>query len=101
VLLFAISYIDKSSTLGDDIMQIEYGSPKPETYQIIVSGHLDTRWKDWFDGFTISHQTNSETYLIGLVADQAALHGLLAKIRDLGLSLLSVTRLGTELGKNI
>ena len=74
-------------------MQAEQSSHQKETYQIIVSGHLDFKWKDWFDGFDISHQANNETLRVGPVADQAALHGLLAKIRDLGLSLSSVTRL--------
>mgnify|MGYP001820721151 CR=1 FL=1 len=74
-------------------MQAEQSSHQKETYQIIVSGHLDFKWKDWFDGFDISHQANNETLMVGPVADQAALHGLLAKIRDLGLSLSSVTRL--------
>ena len=77
-------------------MRAEQTSPKQETYQIVVSGHLDLKWKDWFDGFRITHQANNETCMIGLVADQAALHGLLAKIRDLGLSLSSVTRVESQ-----
>jgi len=59
-------------------------------YEIRVKGTLDDQWSDWFDGFTITPQANDETVLTGLVADQAALHGLLAKIRDLGLPLLLV-----------
>ena len=69
---------------------------EPAIYQIRVKGHLDRKWSDWFDGFTIVAQTNDETLLTGPVADQAALHGLLAKIRDLGLPLLSVKRVKTE-----
>jgi hypothetical protein len=63
-------------------------------YQIRVAGTLDRKWSDWFDGFTIvaCSQDNNETLLTGPVVDQAALHGLLAKIRDLGLPLLSVKR---------
>ena len=61
-------------------------------YQIRVKGNLDQKWSDWFDGFTITPQDNDETLLTGPVADQAALHGLLGKIRDLGLPLLSVKR---------
>lgn len=61
-------------------------------YQIRVKGHLDKRWSDWFDGLTITYPSNDETLLYGQVVDQTALHGLLAKIRDLGLSLLSVER---------
>jgi len=81
-------------------MHAEQTSPKQETYQIIVNGHLDLKWKDWFDGFSITHQANNETYLIGSVADQTALHGLLAKIRDLGLSLSSVTRVAREMDQS-
>jgi hypothetical protein len=62
-------------------------------YQIRVKGHLDKRWSDWFDGFTITYPSDEETLLRGRVVDQAALHGMLAKIRDLGLSLLSVERI--------
>jgi len=61
-------------------------------YQIRVKGNLDQKWSDWFDGFTITPQAGGATLLIGPVADQSALHGLLAKIRDLGLPLLSVQR---------
>lgn len=69
------------------------------SYQIKVKGNLDQKWSDWFNGFTITPQAvdkrhpNDTTLLTGPVADQAALHGLLAKIRDLGLPLLSVKRL--------
>jgi hypothetical protein len=62
-------------------------------YCIRVKGHLDPHWTDWFDGLTITHQADGETLLTGPVVDQAALHGLLLKIRDLNLPLLAVTRL--------
>jgi hypothetical protein len=62
-------------------------------YQIRVKGHLDSKWSDWFDGLTITVQANHKTLLAGPVADQCALHGLLAKIRDLGLPLLSIERM--------
>lgn len=65
-------------------------------YRIKVKGTLDRKWSDWFDGFTITPQANDETLLTGPVADQAALHGLLAKIRDLGLPLLSVKRVSDD-----
>jgi hypothetical protein len=65
---------------------------RQRAYQIRVKGSLDGKWSDWFDGFTITAQENEESVLTGPVADQAALHGLLAKIRDLGLPLLSVKR---------
>jgi hypothetical protein len=62
-------------------------------YHIRVKGILDKRWSDWFDDLTIAPQANGETLLTGPVRDQAALHGLLAKVRDLGLPLLSVKRM--------
>jgi hypothetical protein len=65
-------------------------------YEIRVKGNLDLRWSDWFDGFSITPVGDDETLLIGSVADQAALHGMLHKIRDLGLTLLSVQRLGRD-----
>ncbi len=67
---------------------------KPGIYHIRVKGNLDRRWSDWFDGFGITPQAGDETLLTGPVADQAALHGLLNKIRDLGLPLLLVKREG-------
>jgi hypothetical protein len=63
---------------------------KPGVYQIRVKGNLDEKWADWFDSFAITPQPDDETLLVGRVVDQAALHGLLAKIRDLGLPLLTV-----------
>lgn len=69
---------------------------KQGVYQIRVRGNLGRTWSDWFDRFTITPQANDETLLTGLVADQCALHGLLAKIRDLGLPLLSVKRVENE-----
>lgn len=77
-------------------MREQQNSQMREAYQIKVRGHLDLEWKDWFDGFIISPQANGETILVGNVEDQAALHSLLAKIRDLGLSLLSVNRTESE-----
>ncbi len=62
----------------------------PEIYQIKIKGFLDDRWADWFDGFTITHQGKTQTLLIGPIYDQGALHGILAKIRDLDLTLISV-----------
>ena len=61
-------------------------------YKIWVKGILDSTWSDWFGGFSITVQ-GDETTLVGRVIDQAALHGMLAKINDLGLSLISVSRL--------
>ncbi len=64
--------------------------PEPELYEIRVRGHLDDRWAEWFEGMTITLEEDGDTLLTGPVTDQAALHGLLKKIRDLGLPLLSV-----------
>jgi hypothetical protein len=58
--------------------------------KIRLQGQIDERWSEWFEGLTITHTEQGETLLTGFVADQAALHGLLAKVRDLGLSLVSV-----------
>jgi len=71
------------------------GSGWPAEYEIRVAGVLDGRWAAWFDGLQISGQ-GEETVICGLVADQPALHGLLAKVRDLGLCLISVRRLDTR-----
>jgi hypothetical protein len=62
----------------------------PTYYEIRVAGELDARWSAWFDGLEVTSDESGETTLAGPVVDQAALHGLLAKVRDLGLKLLSV-----------
>jgi hypothetical protein len=63
---------------------------QPMAYQIRIKGHLGCQWTDWFDGLTITLEDNGDTLLTGPVVDQAALHGLLKKVRDLGIPLLSV-----------
>ncbi len=62
-------------------------------YQIRIKGHLDSQWTGWFEEMNISLDENGETLLTGPVADQSALHGLLKKVRDLGMPLLSVNRI--------
>jgi len=67
----------------------------PAWYEIRVAGVVDSRWAAWFDGLQISGQ-DEETVICGLLADQPALHGLLTRVRDLGLCLISVRRLDTS-----
>jgi hypothetical protein len=67
---------------------------QPVVYQIRLKGHLSSVWKDWFDGLTINLEDNGDTLLTGPVVDQAALHGLLKRVRDAGMPLLSVNPIG-------
>lgn len=69
---------------------------QPLLYQIRLHGHLSPQWADWFDGLTITLEDNGNTLLTGAVADQAALHGLLRKVRDLGMVLLSLNCISTK-----
>src|SRR5436190_23763560 len=69
--------------------EIEPGQPL--VYQIRIKGHLGDQWTDWFGGLAITLEDNGDTLLTGLVVDQAALHGLLRKLRDLGMPLVSVS----------
>jgi hypothetical protein len=73
---------------------------KPCIYHLHVKGVLDERWSNYFDSLTITSLEDEETLISGPVVDQAALHGLLAKIRDLGLPLLAVRRIETEKDQN-
>ena len=65
---------------------------EPMVYQIRIKGHLGPQWTDWFGGLTITLEDNGDTLLTGPVVDQAALHGLLKRVRDLGLPLISAIR---------
>jgi hypothetical protein len=71
---------------------------QPLVYQIRIKGHLGRQWTDWFGGLTITLEESGDTFLTGTVVDQAALHGLLKKVRDLGMPLLSVNRVMREDG---
>ena len=66
---------------------------EPGSYEIRIKGHLDKRWAAWFEGMTITLEEDGDTLLTGPVVDQAALHGLLKRVRDLGMSLVSVSPL--------
>jgi hypothetical protein len=68
---------------------------EPELYKIRIKGHLDDRWAAWFGGLTLTLEDNGDTLLTGSVVDQAALHGLLRKVRDLGMPLISIIRVKT------
>jgi hypothetical protein len=80
----------------DRVMSNELNSEsekaQPLVYEIRIKGHLGREWTDWFGGLTLTLEDNGETLLTGPVVDQAALHGLLRKVRDLGVPLLSVNR---------
>ena len=65
-------------------------------YEIRLKGHLDTRWAAWFDGLTLTHDGDGTTLIHGPVVDQAALHGLLQKVRDVGLPLVSVAQVDPD-----
>jgi hypothetical protein len=64
----------------------------PGRYEIRIQGHLDSRWGLWFDGMALTHESDGTTLIHGPVVDQAALHGLLQKVRDTGLPLLAVAQ---------
>ena len=66
------------------------GDAEPGRYEIRLQGQLDQRWSDWFEGFTLTNQSDGTTTLTGPVVDQAALHGLLRRIGDLGVTLISL-----------
>ena len=66
---------------------------QPAVYQIRIKGHLGPQWRDWFGGLAITLEDDGDTLLTGPVVDQAALHGLLRKVRDLGMPLISAIRI--------
>lgn len=72
------------------------GVDGPRHYAIRVKGHLDQRWADWFDGLSFTRDNDGTTLLVGQLADQAALHGVLTRIRDLGLPIISVQSSGPQ-----
>ena len=77
----------------------EIDSSQPILYQIRIEGHLGRQWTDWFGGLAITPEDNGDTLLSGPVVDQAALHGLLRKVRDLGMPLLSIQQVEHHQGE--
>ncbi|HEU5455437.1 MAG TPA: hypothetical protein VFU85_07110 [Nocardioides sp.] len=77
-------------------MSTDDGNPCLPQYEIRVSGHLGARWAAWFDGLDLSTDGDGTTVLCGSVVDQAALHGLLQKLRDIGIPLVSITPLAAD-----
>jgi hypothetical protein len=71
-----------------------------EVYRLTVKGHLGSEWSEWFDGLSITIADNGETVLTGPVVDQTALHGVLIKLRDLGLPLLSLARIEPDISED-
>ena len=72
-------------------MSSDTSPDQPTTYRVRIKGHLGPEWTDWFGGLAITLEDNGDTLLTGLVVDQAALHGLLRRVRDLGMPLVSVS----------
>ncbi len=70
--------------------------PEAGQYEIRVQGHLDARWTAWFDGLTLTRESDGSTLIEGTVVDQSALHGLLQKVRDTGLPLVSVEHIDSD-----
>ena len=71
-------------------------SAHPAIYQIRINGQLDSQWTDWFEGLSVTLADNGETLLTGPVVDQAALYGLLKKVRDTGLTLIAVNQITSK-----
>ena len=92
-----MSKAQQASTEGNSLSEKDRKRPvESQFYQIRVKGHLDSSWSERLDGLTITHEEDGTTLLTGPVADQPALHGLLIRIRDLGLPLLSVNVLCSD-----
>jgi hypothetical protein len=83
----------KRRKVMSDMLDPKIDPGQPMGYQIRVKGHLGPQWTDWFGGLTVTLEDDGDTLLTGPVVDQAALHGLLKKVRDLGMPLVSVVRI--------
>ena len=82
--------MNEQDTVPSDTLDPKSTPEQSAIYQIRVTGHLGSDWTDWFEGLTIMQEDNGDTLLTGSVVDQAALYGLLKKVRDIGLPLVSV-----------
>jgi hypothetical protein len=74
----------------------QFDASRPKNYEFRIRGHLGHQWQEWFTGLTILPEEDGNTLLVGAVVDQAALHGILKKVRDLGIPLLSVNIVGPD-----
>jgi hypothetical protein len=89
----SINHKDPKRRKEDKMSELSTGPQHhPGRYEIRLKGHLDSRWAAWFDGLSLTNDSDGTTVLHGQVVDQAALHGLLQKVRDVGLPLISVTQ---------
>jgi len=77
-------------------MTDEYKKPTSENYEIKIQGHLDSRWYEWFYGMSITHESDGSTTLRGPLPDQAVLHSVLDRIRDMNLQLISVNQIASD-----
>jgi hypothetical protein len=90
-----LSQPDRNNVMSNEFEPIT-NPAQPVIYQIRIKGHLSSQWEDWFEGLAITSEEDGDTLLTGPLIDQAALHGLLKKVRDLGLTLVSVNSLEPE-----
>lgn len=97
-LIKALADFQGNSRMADKEMASTIDADDAIAYEIKIRGHLEEHWSDWLGGLEISHDTQGNSLITGNVPDQAALHGILAQIRDLGLTLISLTpqRSGVE-----
>ena len=81
--------------MSDEIKEI-LNQKTNQNYQIRIKGHLGAQWSEWFNGMTITLENNGDTLLTGIITDQSELHGLLKKIRDLGMPLISIAEINSD-----
>jgi hypothetical protein len=94
-------HVNQYSTAATEKKMIDKPPPDLPLYEIRLKGHLDAQWMTWFDGLTIKLEENGDALLSGPVADQSALHGILRRVRDLGMPLVSVVQIDHEKGERM